>query len=592
MKHLIREARRNERLMKNYNLKTLVCKTNKKLECEKKINRKELYNSSDNTGMDNPNGELVERTNLKCLRSAILLKLLRLKNVPGRSKMSKKAARIVVLEGIVSYEDITGLGVSIPGSRKKSKPKKSIEPILKPGRGVRLQVPVGGMDVHKDVLAVAVATPKGIESERNFVNDVKGIESLIQFLTSHSVKHVAMESIAEYWQKPCWILTEAGIRVLVANPLQTKTAQGIKTDEYDARRIALAFRDGRLKPSVVCNREAIKKTQQGAKAVNRLESMCSMFDAARWITDLHLSQRGRRILFKCLELTDRGEIECVLAEEYADGKGMITDRSEFRLRAAQMSAFLYNMGNDTGNRIRFALHLEDYVNCRRMATQLRSKVLQCAECDAEFQKNLQLLLTIPGVGIGTALTILVEIVNIKFFWRSKSLVKWSGLAVRVNQSGHNKRQTGHIYKGGNKWLRQAAWVSAKLDYMHSKESSHPIGSFIRRLYQVENKHYKVAVTAGARKLTAYIYQILSQQRTFDEVFELKLLKRLEKNKQRKLASLESMIKKSSISDVLPFVIDSLREKYSEFNDIEANFASEIVSLLSSNENSDNTSKIL
>jgi len=364
----------------------------------------------------------------------------------------------------------------------------------------------------------------------------------------------------------------------------------------------LAFRDGRLKPSVVCNREqytrrklnreAIKKTQQGAKAVNRLESMCSMFDAARWITDLHLSQRGRRILFKCLELTDRGEIERVLAEEYADGKGMITDQNELRLRAAQMSAFLYNMGNDTGNRIRFALHLEDYVNCRRMATQLRSKVLQCAERDAEFQKNLQLLLTIPGVGIGTALTILVEIVNIKFFWRSKSLVKWSGLAVRVNQSGHNKRQTGHIYKGGNKWLRQAAWVSAKLDYMHSKESGHPIGSFIRRLYQVENKHYKVAVTAGARKLTAYIYQVLSQQRTFDEVFELKLLKRLEKNKQRKLASLESMIKKSSISDVLPFVIDSLREKCSEFNDIEANFASEIVSLLSSNVNSDNTSNIL
>ena len=115
---------------------------------------------------------------------------------------------------------------------------------------------------------------------------------------------------------------------------------------------------------------------------------------------------------------------------------------------------------------------------------------------------------------------------------------------------------------------------------------------VRRLYQVENKHYKVAVSASACKLTTYIYQVLSQQRIFDEVFELELLEQLEKNKQRKLASLEKMIKKSSISDVLPFVIDSLREKYSEFNDIETDFANEIVSLLNSNVNSDNIFKTL
>jgi len=69
--------------------------------------------------------------------------------------------------------------------------------------------------------------------------------------------------------KAFWKLTEGCVKVLVANPLQTKAAQGVKTDPEDARRIAIAFRDGRLKPSVVCtpeqysmrklNRDAIKK---------------------------------------------------------------------------------------------------------------------------------------------------------------------------------------------------------------------------------------------------------------------------------------------------------------------------------------------
>ncbi|MHA1436929.1 MAG: IS110 family transposase [Promethearchaeota archaeon] len=62
-----------------------------------------------------------------------------------------------------------------------------------------------------------------------------------------------MESTAEYWLKPFWTLTEVGIKVLVANALQTKTTQGKKTDKEDADRIAIAFRDGRLKPSVVCS---------------------------------------------------------------------------------------------------------------------------------------------------------------------------------------------------------------------------------------------------------------------------------------------------------------------------------------------------
>jgi len=58
---------------------------------------------------------------------------------------------------------------------------------------------------------------------------------------------------------PCVHLNnlEAGIPVLVANPQQTKITQGKKTDKLDARRIAIAHRDGRLKPSVISSQEIL-----------------------------------------------------------------------------------------------------------------------------------------------------------------------------------------------------------------------------------------------------------------------------------------------------------------------------------------------
>lgn len=173
-------------------------------------------------------------------------------------------------------------------------------------------------------------------------------------------------------------------------------------------------------------------------------------------------------------------------------------------------------------------HIINNVRCERMATQLRSRIMKFAANDEYFKKSLELLLTLPNVGITTALTILIEIVDIQYFWRSKSLVKWSGLAPRVNQSGHRKRKTGRIYKGGNKWLRRAVWITAKNCYAHYNESDEPIGAFVNRLYNHKHKHYFTAVTAGARKLVSYIYQVLTQQRPFEEVFEFEHLNSLKK----------------------------------------------------------------
>jgi len=557
----------------------------KKVEENVKKNKKEGYISPYKPELASPKGKLLARAELELLRSTELYKLLRLKKVPGRSKFTRKAARAAALEGIITHGDLLSLNISHPQEVKVYEPRKAEKKPIKPGKGKRIDEPVGGMDVHKDTLFVAIATPAGIKDEKVFRNKESRIMDLINYFEFHRVEHVALESTAEYWLKVFWKLTEGGMKVLVANPLQTKAAQGVKTDPEDARRIAIAFRDGRLKPSVLCtpeqysmrklNRDAIKKVQEGTKAVNRLKAMFEMFDAEEWITKLHTSNRGQRIMSQTLELSDQEKILSVLTEEYSTGPKQIRDRSKLLKRAVELTKFLTNMDISSNYRIRYGQLLEDYVRCERMATQLRSKIIEFAANDEQFKKDLELLLTLPNVGINTALTIRVEIVDIRYFWRSKSLVKWSGLAPRVNQSGHHKRKTGHIYKGGNKWLRRAVWISAKNCYAHYNESDEPIGAFVNRLYNHKHKHYFTAVTAGARKLVSYIYQVLTQQRPFEEVFELEHLEQLEKNRKRKLSVLQRMLNERSVVDVLPIIAGSLKEECYELEECEKHLALEI-----------------
>jgi len=551
---------------------------------EKKKMRDDSLNSSiDFTGMVSPKMELVERAELNKLTSANLYKLLQLKKVPNRSKLTKKEERVNALLGIITKDDLLGSRSSV------EEKNHSEEVVVKPSKGKRFNVPVGGMDVHKATLVVSIADRTGIKDRRNFFNNDNGIEDLIHFFKYHQVEHAALESTAEYWLKVFWKLSKAGIKVLVANPLQTKTTQGLKTDKEDADRIAIAFRDGRLKPSVVCtpdqysmrklNRAAFKKTQQSTRAANRLNMMYETFDAADWIKDLHGSRCGVRILYRTLQLSDNKAILDVLTEEYANGPHQIRSKNVLQERAIDLSNFFDSMDISLNNRILFGEHLEDYINCKRMAASFRLQLIEFGTKQGlfteQFKKNLNLLLTAPNVDINTALTILVEHVEINFFWNAKALARWSGLAPSVKQSGYRKRKNGKTYKGGNKWLRTAVWLAAENCYRHLKDSDEPIGSYIKRLFKEKHKHYFVAITAGARKLMTYIYHILKQQRPFDEIFEMERSEQLKKNQKRKLGKLQKLLDNSAVPEILPLIANSLKREHYKLEKIEKHVALEI-----------------
>ena len=119
-------------------------------------------------------------------------------------------------------------------------------------------------------------------------------------------------------------------------------------------------------------------------------------------------------------------------------------------------------------------------------------------------------MTIPGVGYYSALLIKSEIGDIRRFPSAKQLCSYAGLVPLTYASG-NVCYNGHITKQGSRWLR---WILIEAS-IHAIKKQGPLRLFY---YKIERKKSgKVAKVAAARKLLEWIYHILRDGKTFQQV---------------------------------------------------------------------------
>jgi transposase len=116
---------------------------------------------------------------------------------------------------------------------------------------------VAGIDIHKKVLMVVVATvsrrvgegevEEEIEYEsRRFGSGASEREQLIGWLRERKVEEVVMESTAQYW-KPVWLDLEPHFGKLhLAQAYSNKAPKGRKNDFGDARRLTRRLVAGEL----------------------------------------------------------------------------------------------------------------------------------------------------------------------------------------------------------------------------------------------------------------------------------------------------------------------------------------------------------
>src|SRR5712691_7855579 len=143
-----------------------------------------------------------------------------------------------------------------------------------------------GLDVHKKtvVACLLLTAPSGKVSQevRTFATTTAGLLALADWLSSHGVTHVAMESTGIYW-RPVFNLLESRFEVILVNAQHMKAVPGHKTDIKDSEWIAQLLSHGLLKASFIPPKPIrdlrdlvrYRKTlvQQRAQQINRVQKV-------------------------------------------------------------------------------------------------------------------------------------------------------------------------------------------------------------------------------------------------------------------------------------------------------------------------------
>lgn len=152
------------------------------------------------------------------------------------------------------------------------------------------------------------------------------------------------------------------------------------------------------------------------------------------------------------------------------------------------------------------------------ATNLLSEIesfINSDEMPSSLSKNISLLMSIPGIGYITAITILAEIGGIDKFVTPKQLVAFFGVDPAVNESGKFKGDRVKMSKRGTRLGRRALYAAA-LASIRTKRNGEATNQVLLKYYQenLKGKKAKVALVAIMHKLINYLFAVLRNQQEY------------------------------------------------------------------------------
>jgi transposase len=381
--------------------------------------------------------------------------------------------------------------------RKKAKNLIAFEQVIERGCGI---------DVHQNSV-VATIQGKGLATTtRTYSTFTCGLQELKIWLKENKISHLAMESTGVYWKPVVNILGE-DFTILLVNARHVKNVPGHKTDKKDSKWLAKLLMAGLLKGSFIPNR-SIRMLRDLTRYRSRLIGMITA-EKNRFLkiledTNIKLTivltdvfgVSGRRILEAILEKGDYQSTDLLPLLH----KNVKADRSEV-LKALEGHL-------DEGHRYMLKTIFKHILELEEKLEELGKEATRLS---GPYQKELELLKTIPGVAEGIGIGIISEIgVNMEQFPSHKHLASWAGVSPGNNESA-GKNKSGSITQG-NKWLKtqlvEAGWAASR-----SKETY--LSSKYRSL--VKRKGPKKAIIALGHKILVSAYYILKELKSYKEL---------------------------------------------------------------------------
>lgn len=330
-----------------------------------------------------------------------------------------------------------------------------------------------GLDLHRNYSYVTAMREDGVTlDERSLPNEKEAIRD---YLSAFSEPLTVVFEATRNWYWLCDLLQreERVMEVVMAHPKKTKAIAEakIKTDRIDSRMLAHLKRADLLPESWL--------------------APLAVREVREWLRHrIFLVRKRAAVKTKIRSLLAKLNLDCPQTDVL--GKGA-------QLWLADLK----------GLPEVFSAQLRDYLKLGNQLTALIEEVEARIEECGQHSEVAELLATIPGVGVFTALLLESEIGDIDRFPSPKKLAAYCGLVPSVHSSGQVTRR-GKITKEGNRWLR---WALVEAAGKVKERSAH-----YRRFYEriLHKKGKKVARVACARKLAVTIYWMWKRREPFQE----------------------------------------------------------------------------
>ncbi|MCB0462764.1 MAG: IS110 family transposase [Flavobacteriaceae bacterium] len=312
-----------------------------------------------------------------------------------------------------------------------------------------------GIDVSKKVLDIY----SQLTGHHQFTNEEKGFKRLVKLLPKNAL--VVMEATGYYHYRLAQYLYKKGLSVSVVNPLSVKRfiqmkLSKVKTDKSDAK--------------AICEYGILNEVPM-YNALTQVQAECLQ-------------------LFRLLD--------SYLKQRTATKNKIKGEESLGKPSKAVYSSLKRNLR-----------HLDKEIKV------IEERLLELVKKDQQVQ--LTLLKSIPGMGVKTALFLIVVTDGFKKFENSKQLCSYVGITPTIRQSGSSVRGKSRISKVGNRKLRNLLFLCAFSACKHNKAC--------RELYErivAKGKSKKLALIAVANKLLKQAFAIAKSGLPYDENFVSKL----------------------------------------------------------------------
>jgi transposase len=157
--------------------------------------------------------------------------------------------------------------------------------------------------------------------------------------------------------------------------------------------------------------------------------------------------------------------------------------------------------------------------------EIREEITELLKQDAQLEKSVELLCTLPGVAHLTAVTVLGETNAFELIRNKKQLTSYAGLDVKEKLSGTSVKGKPRISKRGNRYLRKVLHFPA----LAAIRTDDRFKSVFVRLVSKHGLKMKAAV-AVQRKLLEMMYTLFKNNVPYDQNY-------LQKENQEKCVAL-------------------------------------------------------